>query len=211
MRALLVSDDIRVTQTMSGQPPSYYPPPGAGSVGIGRRPASSGPAAAAAAAPASLGAPTSAGNRPASSQSHHHRQHHHHRGEAESPAAGANHYGGSLDRRRRVISGGSSSHQSRPPRKSPGPSIYRTMPLSPPAGTPQPQLPLPGSGRSVTPGRSITPGGGRRTPQQQPHLIRPIPQHLSPGVKPFSPITVPKINQSPVSRRRNYAYNTHLL
>ena len=72
-------------------------------------------------------------------------------------------------------------------RMSPGPSIYRTMPGQP-------------TGRS-TPNRQ-TPS--RQTPS---HLVRPIPQHMNgPGAgfstspNPFSPITVPKINQSPVRK-----------
>ncbi len=57
-------------------------------------------------------------------------------------------------------------------RNSPGPgSIYRTMPLPTSSGCPTPS-----------------------------HLVRPIPQHVvSSGPSPFSPITVPKMNQSPVS------------
>ena len=39
---------------------------------------------------------------------------------------------------------------------------------------------------------------GAQTPS---HLVRPIPQHMvSTGPSPFSPITVPKMNQSPVRR-----------
>ena len=121
---------------------------------------------------------------------------------ASRPRSGASpgpqHYG-SLDRRRRQ-SGGMHPSGMGPSRMSPGPSIYRTMPLSPGVGG--------------VPGGRNTPGSaaGRHTPS---HLVRPIPQHsgggqhqmggaqqhhggLQRGMSPFSPVTVPKINQSPV-------------
>ncbi len=143
---------------------------------------------------------------------------------AESPASAYSY--GSLDRRRRLSGSAAQQHQqhqqhllqhqhgvpARPAsssssrRVSPGPSIYRTMPLSPQ------------NGAAVAAGR-ITPGSAARTPQ----LVRPVPQRMGhpaqqpqqqqpqqpygayPGVvggnmpRTFSPVTVPKISQSPVS------------
>ena len=102
---------------------------------------------------------------------------------------------GSLDRRQRRRSGGTTPQGHHPSgmgasRMSPGPSIYRTMPLN--SGQPV-------SGRTTPGGGGVTPGG-RHTPS---HMIRPIPQHLgapgTPGMmRGYSPITVPKVNQSPV-------------
>jgi len=129
---------------------------------------------------------------------------------AESPATGAAppavHYAtGSLDRRRRVSGGpayppplpsatGAAPLRPGLTRTSPGPGIYRTMPLSPQT--------------AVSP--SSAPGSRTGTPQQgvpaAPRIIRPVPQRAgipatpaSLGVpRPFSPVVVPKINQSPV-------------
>ncbi|XP_059096105.1 uncharacterized protein LOC131890716 [Tigriopus californicus] len=101
---------------------------------------------------------------------------------------------GSLDRRSRRNSGNTQLHPSGmgSSRLSPGPSIYRTMPLTQSS-----------SSGKIAPGRQ-TPG--RNTPS---HLVRPIPQNASHGgghhpqipghrgMSPFSPVMVPKINQSP--------------
>lgn len=106
---------------------------------------------------------------------------------------------GSLERNRRRSGGGgggatsaatqsASGRGSASARMSPGPSIYRTMPL---------QTPPTSGSRSVTPSGG---GGGRHTPS---HMIRPIPQHLGggPGGVPYSPVTVPKMSQSPVIKQ----------
>ena len=114
----------------------------------------------------------------------------------ESPVQQQQYPTGSLDRRARRPSGGRTPVQSvKVARMSPGPSIYRTMPLSPGGG-----IAPAGPGRS-TPGRHTPGGGGGR---QQPAVVRPVPQHAgappqhSGTYRTFSPVTVPRINQSPV-------------